>query len=84
MAITNITKTSGVIGINVAGSNTKYYFASWGNYQTNDNGQSFTILIQNVNSVYDTYQVALSDLRINGLTPTTYQDAETLLKIVLV
>jgi hypothetical protein len=77
MAVTNISKTSGVIFVTEGTQEPKCYFVAKGKYVPNTDLLGFQITIG-----LDTYNVSLSELRVNGQTPSTFTTAKTLLNAV--
>lgn len=75
--IINITKSSGVISIKQDTNTPKYFFGLTGNYTAMSNGT--TILIQIGGT---SLQVELSNLRVNGQTPSSLSTALTLLNSI--
>lgn len=72
---TNFSKVSGCYLVSSAGVNQKNYFGSpRGTFTPNGDSTGMVITIGS-----DTFQVALTDLSVNGQTPTTISTATVLL-----
>lgn len=74
MAATFLTKVSGVSQITQTTGFPKSYFGGTGKYQSNADGTGVVIQIGG-----DTFQISLTDLRVNGQTPATLSTALVLL-----
>jgi len=74
----NLTKTSGIIQIRTVGSITPAtYFSPRGSSKPNSAGTGVDIVING-----DSYAIPLTDLQVNGQTPTTMATALTLLSSI--
>lgn len=74
MASVNFTKTSGIVQVRTVGSVPKLYISPRGTAQPNGAGTGVNIIING-----DPYDIALTDLQVNGQTPSTMTTAMTLL-----
>lgn len=79
--ITNITLISGVIGIQQGTSNTVFYVGKRAKYTILQDNLTVSIQIDSHPST-DIIQSLYSNLRINGQTPSTLSEAQTLLNAV--
>ena len=77
MPAINIQKTSGVVRITQTTGYPRSYFGLTGTYNPNPNGTGVNIQIGG-----DSYQIALSDLQVNGQTPVNMTTALTLLNSI--
>jgi hypothetical protein len=71
------TKVSGVITVTSGTNPPKSFFGLSGYYNTNASNDGFIIQIGTTN-----LQVSLTDLRVNGQTPSTMTTARTLLNSI--
>ena len=80
MATTNFSKISGVIRVIPSGSTnpTKSYYNHAYSYQQTPDGAGFYIYLGS-----DVYQVALTDLQVNGQSPTSMTEASVLLNSLI-
>lgn len=74
MASVNFTKTSGIIQVRTVGNPPKIYISPRGTAEPNAAGTGVNIMING-----DPYNIAISDLQVNGQTPSTITTAMTLL-----
>lgn len=77
MATVNISKTSAVIFITVGTQQPKSYFGNLGSYEVWDNLLGVRVLIQT-----DEYNVALTDLLINGVSQPNLTTVRVLLNAI--
>jgi len=74
MPSVNFTKTSGIIQVRTVGDAPKIYISPRGTAQPNAAGTGVDIMISG-----DPYSIKLTDLQVNGQTPSTMTTAMTLL-----
>jgi tetrahydromethanopterin S-methyltransferase subunit E len=80
MALTTLTKTSGVLFVTVGTVGValpKSYFGATGSYTPYDDSSGFQISIG-----ADVYRTAWEDLRVGTSTPTSFSQARTLLNAI--
>jgi hypothetical protein len=75
--MTNIQKQSGVISITVGSARPRYFPTGDKTYYFSEDGAVLYVTFGTV-----TFNVAFTDLRINGLTPVSVSAADTLLRVV--
>lgn len=81
--MTNISKISGVIFVTETGKNPKSYFGQQGKYTVWDDNTGVRVDIGGVlPSEGDVYNIALSDLQVNGQTPNNITEAKVLLNAI--
>ena len=74
MAVINFSKTSGVLFVTEGTNQPRSYFGLTGRYVPDNDQTKYQIKIG-----ADEYVVLLSDIRINGVTPSTFSEGKTLL-----
>lgn len=74
---TNIQKQSGVVSITVGDARPRYFPSGDKNYYFSEDGNTLYVTFGTT-----TFNVAFSDLRINGLPPVSVSAADTLLRVV--
>ena len=74
MPSVNFTKTSGIIQVRTVGNVPKIYISPRGTAQPNAAGTGVDIMING-----DPYSIKLTNLQVNGQTPSTMTTAMTLL-----
>lgn len=81
MAI-NISKTSGVLFVTDGTNKPTAYYNSSGSYQLSDDGSYARVTIYFGQNQRAEMNIAVSNLKVNGQTPSTSSEAQTLLNAV--
>jgi hypothetical protein len=83
MAVTNISKISNVLFVSVSGANPKSFFGAVGTYTVSDDNNTVRIRIAAPMIMAEDYSLnVLTELQVNGQTPTTVSQAKTLLNAI--